>query len=208
MEFYTVIDQRRTIRDLKDKEIPMETIYKIINAGLRAPTNNHLRQWEYVVITEKEEKARIINKIPKTYSNQSVVNFIDSCNMTDTCQREMYMDAVPKQYSMLYQSGCLILPFFRQDHPLLKPECLSSLNAFASIWCCINNILLAATAEGLAGVTRIPFDHEIEYLKEAIGHPDNYYIPCYISLGYPTDQAVNNSQHIFDAKDKIHINHW
>ena len=49
---------------------------------------------------------------------------------------------------MLTQSGLLILPFFRQkQNPLLKPVEQSSLNYFASAWCALENMLLAATAE-------------------------------------------------------------
>lgn len=208
MDFYSAINQRRTIRDLKEDAIPMDVIQRIINAGLKAPTNDHLRNWEFVVITDPEEKAKIISKIPKKITKKQVENFLDNYQMNDPCQREMYFDGVPKQYSMLYRSGCLILPFFRQDHPLLKPESLSALNGFASIWCCIENIFLAAAAEGLGSAFRIPFDKELKYLKETIGHPGNYIMPCYISLGYPADDAVINAQHEFDAKDKLHLNRW
>lgn len=208
MEFYEAVNNRRTIRDLQDKEIPAEVIERIITAGLKAPTNDHMRSWEFVVITDPEEKAGIISKIPKNLGTSKVENFLESWEMTDPSQRNMYMDAIPKQYSMLYHSGCLILPFFKQEYPILKPESLSSLNNFASIWCCIENIFLAATAEGLGMAFRIPFDKEIKYLKEAVGHPDNYIMPCYISIGYPKENAIINSQHEYNAKDKLHINRW
>jgi nitroreductase len=97
MDLYSAISQRRTIRDFQDKEVPMEIIQKILNAGLKAPTNDHLRNWEFVVLTDKEEKARIISKIPKTYTKKAVEDFMDSYHMTDSCQRAMYMDGVPKQ---------------------------------------------------------------------------------------------------------------
>lgn len=208
MEFYSTINQRRTIRDFQDKEVPEQILHRILNAGLKAPTNDHLRNWDFIVISDKEEKAKIISQIPKTFSKQEVTDFLDSFNMTDPCQREMYMDGVPKQYSMLYHSGCLVIPLFRQDYPLLKPDSINSLNGFASIWCCIENILLAATAEGLGCVTRIPFPAETEYLKEALGHPANYIIPCYISIGYPAENVIPNEQHVYSAEDKIHINRW
>lgn len=208
MDFYSAINQRRTIRDLKDIEIPMEVIHRILNAGLKAPTNDHMRNWEFVVITDPAEKARIIGKIPKKLTTKQVENFLDSSQLNNPCQREMYKDGVPKQYSMLYHSGCLILPFYRQDSPLLKLKSLGDLNSFASVWCCIENIFLAATAEGLGSSFRIPFDNEIKYLKEVIGHPDNYVMPCYIALGYPADNATINTQHEFDAKERIHQNIW
>lgn len=208
MDFYEAIKQRRTIRDLQDKAIPTDVIHRILHAALMAPTNDHMRNWEFVVITDPEEKAKIIHKIPKTYSRNNIESFLDNYNLNDPCQRDMYMDGVPKQYSMLYHSGCLVLPYFRQDSPLLKPKSLNDLNAFASIWCCIENILLAATAEGLAASFRIPFPNEVNYLKETIGYPENYVMPCYIAIGYPTESAVINVQHEYNVEDKIHINRW
>ena len=179
-----------------------------MNAGLKAPTNDHLRNWEFVVVTEKAEKAKIISKIPKAQPKYEVANYVEVRNMADISQRDMYIDAIPKQFSMLYHGGCLILPFFKQESPLLEPKTLSSLNAFASIWCCIENILLAATADGLCVALRIPDNNEDEYLKEVIGHPEHYVMPCYLSIGYPSENAVINSQHEYDSKDKIHINQW
>ncbi len=208
MNFYEVINERHTIRDFMDKEVDTEVIHRIIDAGLKAPTNDHMRSWEFVIITDKEEKAKVISKIQKSYSKEEVISFLDDANMTDAIQRDMYMDGVPKQYSMLYNGGCLILPFFKQDHPLLQPEKINSLNCFASIWCCIENIFLATTAEGLGSAFRIPEPNELTYLKEYIGYPDNYYLPCYISIGYPAENAAKLKQYHFEPKERIHINRW
>ena len=90
---------------------------------------------------------------------------------------------------MLYNAGCLMLPCFRQPSPLLKPKDLSALNPFASIWCCIENILVAAAAEGIFGVTRIPFEAERKTLKQYLSIPPDYEIPCYLALGYPAETA-------------------
>lgn len=43
MEFYEAIDKRRTVRDFEDKIIDIEIIKRILSAGLKAPTNDHLK---------------------------------------------------------------------------------------------------------------------------------------------------------------------
>lgn len=45
MDFYEVIGKRRTIRDFENVVISTEIIERIIEAGLRAPTNDHMRDW-------------------------------------------------------------------------------------------------------------------------------------------------------------------
>lgn len=90
----------------------------------------------------------------------------------------------------------------------MNPTCLSSLNEFASIWCCVENILLAAAAEGILGVTRIPMEEELVHIKKTINHPDNYAMPCYIALGYPKKDAKIPVQKQINVEDRIHINNW
>ena len=38
MEFYEVINTRRSIRQFEDKEIPKEMLERILGAGLKAPS--------------------------------------------------------------------------------------------------------------------------------------------------------------------------
>ena len=60
MDFYEVVKARKTIREFSDKKVDKEVIERILSAGLMAPTNDHLRNWEFVVITEKEMIKNII----------------------------------------------------------------------------------------------------------------------------------------------------
>lgn len=126
---------------------------------------------------------------------------LDGFGMTDEVQRNMYREAMPRQFSMLY-SRMPILPFFKIPEPLLQPSSLSSLNDFASIWCCIENMLLAAASEGILGVTRIPMAEESEHIKTAVGHPENYVMPCYIALGYPAKKHLYRLKKAFVQKIK------
>lgn len=43
MDLYEAIDKRHIVRDFKDKAVSGEILEKIINAGLKAPTHDHLR---------------------------------------------------------------------------------------------------------------------------------------------------------------------
>jgi len=208
MEFYDAINSRRTIRDFEDSPVDTETVKRVLKAGLKAPTNDHMRNWEFVVVTDKQIIASIIKKIPKKTSEKRVEFILNSWRMRDEVQRKMYLDAIPKQYKMLYKSGCLILPFFKQTAPLLEPKTLSSLNGFASIWCCIENILLAAAAERLAAAIRIPLGDEPRHIAEIIRHPANYVLPCYIAIGHPAADTPDIVQNPCDLETKLHINQW
>lgn len=207
MNVYEAINSRRTVRDFQDRTIGQDIIERIIDAGLKAPSNDHLRNWEFVIVNDKEKRRKLL-KLEDLKDREKCDELLDAMGMTDEIQRNMYHEAMPRQFSMLYNAGCLILPFLKIRQDLLKPTSLSSLNPLAAIWCCIENMLIAAAAEGIFGVTCIPMTEEPEHIKSVVGNPDDYVLPCYLALGYPAENAVRPLQKKISVKDKIHYSAW
>lgn len=208
MDVYEAIYARRTVRDFKARKVEPEVLKKILNAGLQAPSNDHRRQWEFVIVDDLETRVKVIGKINQQRTTATATRIVDEWGLSDACQRAMYLDAIPKQYRMLLNAGSLIIPCFYQKDPLLEPQNLSALNPFASIWCCIENILLAAASEGMYGVTRIPFDQELAHIKDVLHIPPDYEFPCYLALGYPDEQAPKIEQSAINVVDHMHLNSW
>lgn len=65
MEFNEVLEKRRTYRDYSDREVSDEILNIVIAAAFKAPTNDHLRQFEFVVIRGKENIAKVIAPLAK-----------------------------------------------------------------------------------------------------------------------------------------------
>ena len=209
MDFYQVLEKRRTIRDFSNREVSDEMLKKILSAAFKAPTNDHLRQFEFVVVRGQENIARIISPVAANTGNLQQTALEAAADVMDKDEHAMFTDALPKQQRMLMQSGCLVLPFFRQkDYPLCKPADQSSLNYFASAWAAVENILLAATAEGLACAFRIPIGNEPEHVKQAVGAPEGYEFTCFLSIGYPAENTHFCKQKEINVGDRIHRNVW
>lgn len=60
MDIYDAIYNRRITRDFQDKIVPDEILERIINAGLQAPTHDHLRNWEFVILKDKQDKEQAL----------------------------------------------------------------------------------------------------------------------------------------------------
>jgi nitroreductase len=208
MNVYEAIAKRQTIRDFDDREIPQEVLYRLLEAGLQAPSNDHLRKWEFIIVPDKARRIALIQAMRPPKNTEEAVAVVNELGMVEPSQRGMYIDAIPKQHSMLLNAGVLILPCFYSSGLLLQPETLSSLNSFASILCCIENILVAAASEGIFGVTRIPAENERQSLKALLNVADGYEIPCYLALGYPEQGTKRMEQYKTQLQDKIHINGW
>ena len=122
MDLYQVFEKRRTIRDFSDKEVSDEVLNKILSAAFKAPTNDHLRQFEFIVVRGQENIARIIAPVAKNTEDIQHTYIESASDWMDKDEHAMFVDALPKQQKMLIQSNCLILPFFRQkDCPLCNP---------------------------------------------------------------------------------------
>lgn len=209
MDLYQVFEKRRTIRDFSDKEVSDEVLNKILSAAFKAPTNDHLRQFEFIVVRGQENIARIIAPVAKNTEDIQHTYIESASDWMDKDEHAMFVDALPKQQKMLIQSNCLILPFFRQkDCPLCNPTDQSSLNYFASAWCAMENILLAATAEGLACAFRIPIGNEPQYVKRIVGVPEDYEFTCFLTVGYAAKNAHICKQKEIDIVSRIHHNVW
>lgn len=209
MEFYEVLEKRRTIRDFSDREVPEEVLNRILSAAFKAPTNDHLRQMEFIVVRDHARIAEILSPLAGNIKGFTEKNVEALADVMDKDEYAMFVDAMPKQQRMLTQSGCLVLPFFfHTGCPLLRPSSLSSLNYFASMWAAIENILLATTAEGLACALHIPIEQEAEHVKQVVGSPKDYEFPCFLAIGYPALDAHICKQKEIRVEDRIHRERW
>ena len=57
MELYEVLEKRRTYRDFSGREVSGGILRKVIGAAFKAPTNDHLRQFEFVVVRTGEHAS-------------------------------------------------------------------------------------------------------------------------------------------------------
>ncbi len=208
MDFYEVIEKRRTIRDFEDEAIPDEVHERIISAALKAPTNDHMREWHYIIIKDKETVAKLLDIIPKDFSDEDMDKLIKDWNLSDYEQQEAYRNALPKQHRMLLNASAVIIPLLKQKTDLLHPDNISHLNGFASIWCSVENIFLAATAEEYACTLRVPLGDEGEYSRKVLGYPDDYFMPCFIGIGRPQKGILPIKQKDIDLKQRIHWDRW
>ena len=210
MELFEAFERRRTIREYTGEVVSEELLTKVLNSAFYAPTNDHLRQFEFVVIRGQEQIAKLVADFDKNYD--LVLDGIRSeaaKGNIDKDKYDMFMHAVPRQKRMLIESGCVVIPYFKQcGAPLLMPEKLHSLNFFASAWAALENIFLAATAEGLGTCLHIPMGDEIEKINEVVGAPEGYELTCLLAIGYPKADAHICKQVEINIADRIHINKW
>lgn len=76
MDFYQVLEKRRTIRDFSDKKVTDEVLEKVLLAAFKAPTNDHLRQFEFIVVRGRKtlpDSYRLWRKTQGTFNRQGLM---------------------------------------------------------------------------------------------------------------------------------------
>ncbi len=202
MELYEAIKNRRTVREFSSKPVEEEKLLRILEAGLCAPTHNHLRQWEYVLVRDKVVRQAIVDIGEELSDKVDGEELSQQFNGHDPSAREMYLKAIPLQKRMLLTAPELLVVCYKIGLPIQECTTIYQLNSLASVWCCIENILLAMAAEGLYGVTYIP--QNTDRIRQILGVPDDYEIPVLLPLGYPSEDAKRVPQKPVSLTEKLH----
>ena len=207
MEFYEAISRRKTTREFLDTEIDFEVIKRILEAGNKAPTWDHNRKWQFIVLRTEEEKEYAFSEAKAIADKFDADRYLNMPRPYPiTLGQKMYGYAMPKQYTMLKEAPYVIVPLFRCKG--LNGEYVSKPNPFATIWCVIENIFLAATAEGLSCSMRIPLNQEHDTVKKKLKVPPTYMIPVFIGIGYADPNEPQLEQYRPDVDKQIHFGSW
>jgi nitroreductase len=176
MEFYELVKRRRSTRGFKEDPVPTESLGRILDAGRWAPSGGNLQPWKFVVITDEVVKGKIADVCTRS-SSEAWANFSTAMGgyleKRGGTPNKQYMRKVPVLIAVCYE-----VPL-RQSRD----------TALASAWVAIENMLLAATAEGLASCPYTTYDSKEEIaLKGVLQIPEQYHVAALLQLGYGNAQ--------------------
>jgi len=205
MDIKEVIEKRRTIRDFSDKIVPETILEYAIENGFKAPTHNHLREWDFIIVNGLESKLKLIES---ENLNQSI-NIEELENLfrnEEIIMKEMYLDAIPKQKRMILDAPTVVIVIYKPKTSIENVKRIYDLNCLASVWTCIENFLLSLAEHDVYGVTFIP--QNTDRIKEKLGIPDKLEIAAIIPIGYKADQAKILKQKTIQVAERIHREKW
>jgi nitroreductase len=204
VEFHEVVRSRRTVREFDGRAVPGEAVRRALEAGLRAPCNAHLKSWQFLLLRDPDRRRL------------AVVSALMARDMKDPAEierfvarfeeeelKKVYRRSLPLQQAMMLEAPELLLVCYKLK-PLAECRTLFELNPLASVWMCIENVVLALAEEGLFGCTYTPYD--AGGLKEFLGVPAGYEIAAVIPFGYPRTPPGEGQVEDLDAR--LHVDRW
>ncbi len=204
MDFYEAVGRRRTVREFNPGPVDEAKVQRALAAGLAAPSSAHLKSWEFLLLRDREGRRKAVVEGLKARDMKDTAQ-IESflAEFEDETLKEVYRKALPMQMTMMLEAPEVLVVCYRMK-PLASCKTLFELNPLASAWMCIENIMLALTAEGLYGCTYTPYD--AKDLKEHLGVPAGFEIAAVIPFGRPRTAPGPGEDEGLDKR--IHIDRW
>ncbi len=173
MDIYEAIAKRRSIRKYKDKPVPRDLIEKVLGAAIRAPSGSNRQPWHFVVLQGKKK-----DEVVRAFAEEVARLRKAGVDLGSAAESARIMAQAPVAV-FIYD------PLWRpeDDHNLGR---MGSLVDTQSVGAAIQNLLLAATAEGLGSLWIADVYAAEERINRILGRTDE--MVAAVSLGY-ADQA-------------------
>jgi len=157
MDFFEVIDKRRSIRKYLSKEIPDGVLKKILEAANKAPSAMNEQPWEFIVVKDKNLKG----KLREIYSEaREKLNFYKQ-DASFLGNATLILALADKS-----KSSPIISTAMAVENMLLAATALG-----LGANCMTSPITLEEDANLVKGIFNIPKNYEV-ILLVAIGYPD------------------------------------
>ena len=176
LEFYEVVRRRRSVRRFRTEgEVGEDVVGRLVEAACLAPSAGNSQPWRFIIVRDRVLLRRLA-EVNTRFSRLAWKAF-DSGMARDVASRggrwdKSYVAELPVVIVICYGVGVKGIP----DELML-----------ASTWCAIENMLLAATAEGLGSCPYTLFRREEKAVKELFGVPEDYRIACIVHVGHTLD---------------------
>ncbi|MER0280085.1 nitroreductase family protein [Clostridioides difficile] len=176
------ISKRRSIRKYKNQSISHETIEKIIEAGINAPSSKNRQPWHFVVVTENEKESML-----KAMS-KGIQNEIDDNGLLPESRQHIaganytveIMEQAPVTIFILNKLGKSPLESLSAEERFYEMANIQSIGA------AIQNMSLMAVELGLGSLWICDVYFAYRELCEWLD-TDNQLVAA-ISLGYPDEE--------------------
>jgi nitroreductase len=189
-----VVKKRRSNRIFKSDPVPEVTIEKIIDVARWAPSGFHTQPWEFVAVTDKDIRGKIVAILEQ--NSPPIANPDEK----DGTARASFRDAPVFIFALCDWRAYVGLPFnMNKDDPIVASIFCSSM-ASTFLYMHLAAAALGLSSQWYSAAGRPATENPIRSL---IGIPEDLKIYDLMILGYPAAPPVPK-----DVRDIKSILHW
>ncbi len=179
-EFYTQMDQRRSVRDIVSDALPDGLIEKLILTASSAPSGAHKQPWRFVVVTEPELKRQIREAAEEeeriNYERRFSQEWLEDLAPLGTDWRKPFLESAPA-----------LIVVFRIDYWFDGDRKRKHYYVMESVGIAVGMLIMAIQNAGLVTLTHTP--NPMKFLNTLLKRPINEKPFVLMPVGYPDKDA-------------------
>jgi F420 biosynthesis protein FbiB-like protein len=193
-DFYTLVATRRSIRRYLPDPIQREQIERLLTAAAWAPSAHNRQPWRFAVITDTTAKEQLATQMGARLRADRTRDG----DPTDAIEAD-----VRRSYTRITSAPCVVVVCLTmQDmdvYPDERRQQAERLMAVQGVALAIENLLLAAAAEGLGACWMCAPLFCQETVAGAVGLPGSWEAQGLITLGYPASSGKEPARRSLDG---------
>ncbi|MCL1814818.1 MAG: nitroreductase family protein [Treponema sp.] len=201
MDIYEALNGRRSIRKYRSAKIENEKLIKLAQAAITAPSNGNSQPWDFIFVTDTElinQLCKILEEVHHEYFGKG---------RKDNLEGEILKEKVSSYGRMANVPVFLVVCMNIKNQQLNKPyEDWTTKWAHHSIAAAMQNLMLAAFAEGLGTCWLGTPGWQNEKIKSLLNIPDKTDIFAMSPIGYPDESPKSRPR--MPVEEVTHFNKW
>lgn len=179
IEYFELMDSRRTVREFSGKPVPKEIIENIIKTASTAPSGAHKQPWTFCIVTDPEIKKQIREAAEKeeyeSYNGRMNDRWLEDLAYLGTDWHKPFLETAPY----------LIIVFKKLYDLMTDGEKRQNYYVSESVGIACGFLLAAIHNAGLCALTHTP--SPMGFLSKILNRPENERPFLLIPVGYPAD---------------------
>ncbi|MGH2785051.1 MAG: nitroreductase family protein [Actinomycetota bacterium] len=181
MELAEAMTTQRAVRRVKPDPVDDELIKKILGLAIKAPSGSNQQGWEWIVVRDPKVKHGLAKQYRTAFG---LYGRVGRRVKRDEPKMLRVLDAVQWQVDNFEKIPVMIVACLNQAWIPKAPWIYRS-SRYGSIYPAVQNLLLAARAEGLgAALTTLPLWNRVS-ARRILGLPPGVEPIAVIPLGWP-----------------------
>ena len=203
--FFDLVGNVRAMRRLRPDPVPDELLFKVLNAGVQAPSGMNSQPWKFVLVADPERKKWFAERYARAMESRFGAPI-------DPAKRQAaggQVGALFHQMDHMHEAPYLLLVCGERDWPFkVPPEERVGLAPpnYGAVYPCVQNILLACRAVGLGAALTTMHQVFEDELHEYFGIPDTFGVVVTIPIGWPLGRFGPTTR--IPAREKTFFDAW
>jgi F420 biosynthesis protein FbiB-like protein len=191
MDLLDLLQRRRSIRRYTEQPLPAGVIERLLTAAVWAPSAHNRQPWRFAVLTEAASKKRLA----RAMSDKLRADRLADGDAPEVVEQDAVRSFARLTGAPVVVVACLTMTGMDQ-YPDARRNKAEYLMAVQSVAMALQNLLLAAHAEGLGACWMCAPLFCQDAVREALNLPDDWEAQALITLGFPASAGKPASRRL------------